>query len=386
MGIRSPILFRYTLLILLGVFVCILTALIVESILQRQDERSKHAPYVLVNPTSIPTPMTVSQTSSPFQIKASIPYWDQQRGFSSFKKNIELIGFLQLFWYYLTHEGTIEPYQYAKEDRTIIDYAHTHGVKVIAVITNLPNEGEWDSHRVELAIGDSSQRKKHIGSIVEKMNMLGFDGVDIDYENVDGSQRENFSLFIHELGGELHKKGKILMVAVHPKTNQDSENENGVFQDWKSLARDADQINIMAYDEHWDESSPGPIASTDWVRRIIGYARTLGLPDEKLFLGVPLYGYDWAKKDGLVADGLTYGEAQSLLRKAGGEEKWDVYAQSPHFSYTKDDYIHEVWFENAKSTQEKIRLAQEAGFGGVAFWRLGGEDSAVWGVVQDAVK
>ena len=60
------------------------------------------------------------------------------------------------------------------------------------------------------------------------------------------------------------------------------------------------------------------------------------------------------------------------------------YGISPHIGDNEhlllvvDLINHEVWFENGPSVEVKVQLAREAGFGGVTFWRLGGEDPEVW--------
>ena len=62
-----------------------------------------------------------------------------------------------------------------------------------------------------------------------------------------------------------------------------------------------------------------------------------------------------------------------MLQKNKSEE-FDDNSKSPFFTY--DD--HEVWFENARSILAKAQLARNAGFSGITFWRLGGEDPEVW--------
>ncbi len=49
------------------------------------------------------------------------------------------------------------------------------------------------------------------------------------------------------------------------------------------------------------------------------------------------------------------------------------------FSYTDEQgNPHEVWFENSESVIAKMRLAWQQGISGVALWRLGMEDPAMW--------
>lgn len=338
-------------------------------------------------PSSNPTP-TVTQLPTVVQkpqfiVKGSIPYWDQESALSSFTQNVDSFDYINLFWYYLSPDGSIVKYSYAKEDKSIIDFAHDNNVKVFAVVTNLPeyDGSSWDSERVENVIAHDDTKNAHIGKMVSKLNQLEFDGVIIDYEDVNPFLKDDFSSFIKSLSEVLHRSNKLLAVALHPK-NTVSDRGNGAFQDWEALAQHADQLNIMAYGEHWDESNAGPIASLGWVEKIINYTKTLNIPSEKFILGIPLYGYDWNKDHEEAVEGLTYKDIQNLLAEFDKKEEWDSQFLSPYFLYDKNGDNHEVWFENARSVGAKIELAQKAGFAGVTFWRLGGEDQTIWPLVN----
>ena len=326
-------------------------------------------------PRSTPTP-----SSKPLVVKGSIPYWDQQNAFQSFQENISLFNYVNLFWYYLGRSGEVVKYAYAIEDRGIVEYAHANNIKVSAVITNLPEfqGASWDSERVENVISDSEIRNDHIENIIKKINELDFDGIIIDYESVRIDAKENFSIFIRELYIELHENGKELAVVLHPRSgNRIRGEENGWFQDWKVLSEYSDHLQIMAYGEHYDEGEAGPIASLPWVEKIITYAKSLNIPGNKLFLGIPLYGYDWNKDDDSAAEGLTYADVKSIQDEYDVEEKWNDGAKSPYFFYKDGSEDHEVWFENAESVKAKISEAITAQIGGISFWRLGGEDSEI---------
>lgn len=319
------------------------------------------------------------------EVKGSIPYWDQDKAFLAFEKNAEVFSYINLFWYYVTKQGGIGTYQYAKEDKSIIDFAHKNNVKVFAVVTNLPDYdgATWSSNRVENVIDNEKVREKNIDNIITKLEELNFDGVIIDFEEVDASHKENFSRFIEVLSDQLHMKGKLVAVALHPKTADKKKGEEiGLFQDWKELSLYADQLNIMAYNEHWDESSFGPIASLPWIKKIVAYVKTLKLPEEKIFLGIPLYGYDWKENSTDAAKGLTYQDVKDLANVFKAQIQWDSQGKSPYFQYKKNNITHHVWFENAASIREKIILTKQAGFKGITFWRLGGEDSEIWDVVK----
>ena len=323
--------------------------------------------------------------SYPLQVKGAIPYWDQERAVSSFEENIEKINTISLFWYHIGADSDILKYDDAEEDESIIDHAHDKDVKVLAVITNLSDYtgAEWDSDRVREIITDDEKRANHIEDIVELVEDKNFDGVNIDYEELDEDLEDEFSLFIEELSEKMDAKDKIVGVALHPKSGEDlpQEDNGSRAQDWKELARYADELYLMTYGEHWDNSAAGPIASLGWVEKKLIYLQSLGVPLEKFYLGIPLYGEDWNKDKEELGMGLTYTDVQNILDEYDPDVKWDDKQKSPYFFYEKEGDTHEVWFEDARSVGEKIKLANKAGLGGVTFWRLGGEDSDIWKIL-----
>ncbi len=344
----------------------------------KEDDRNK------LQDTSFPAPTLIqSPRKEPLKVKVSIPYWDQERAVKSFKENVEKVNIVSLFWYFLDTNGKIKKYQDAKEDRVLIDFAKANNVKVEVVITNLPEDGSWDSVRVEKILKNDNLRKKHIDEIVELTRKLNLDGVDIDYEQLDTNLMNNFSAFIKDLGKALDTQDKYLGVALHPKSADGTIGEqNGAkAQDWEELAKGADNLYIMAFGEHWDEGESGPIASFPWVERIVGYAESFGI-QEKLFLVIPLYGYSWQAESDERATGLTYSDIAKVIQKNQITFEWDETAQSPHFHYDSQGESYEVWFENAQSVAEKIKLAKRFAFSGISFWRLGGEDPNIWPIVR----
>ena len=311
---------------------------------------------------------------------ASIPYWDQERAFLSFKEHVNQIDYVSLFWYNLRSNGSIATYQYAKEDESIIDYAKKNGVKTFVLIANLPDEDDgenWDSKRVERVIIDPEKRKNHINDIATLVERNDVDGVNIDYENLDDDLEPYFTQFINELSEALHDKGKIVAVALHP---QQSNDDHTWAQNWKKLALSADQLIIMAYDEHWVEGDPGPIASYSWVKGTLEFARDLTIPMEKVLLGMPLFGNDWGGKRGGI--GIEYEDAIRLAETYEVTPTFDEKTFSLYFTYRSQGRSHEVWFEDVRSFLKKLELANEFRVAGIALWRLGREDTRIWDYIS----
>src|SRR3990167_7821725 len=138
--------------------------------------------------------------NKPLFIRGSIPYWEQEKAYLSFSQNASKFDYISLYWYYLGKDGQIKKYRGAKEDLNIIKLAHDNNVKVGAIVTNLLDDEDlgWNSARVEAFIKNDSAIETHVNSIGEKLTNTGFDGVIVDYELVDKSQKENFSKFVKE--------------------------------------------------------------------------------------------------------------------------------------------------------------------------------------------
>ncbi|HYF12859.1 MAG TPA: glycosyl hydrolase family 18 protein [Candidatus Paceibacterota bacterium] len=309
----------------------------------------------------------------------SIPYWDQDRAVRVFKENVEKFDIISLFWYRLEEDGTINPYSGAEIDSSLIEYAHANNVKVLALISNLPEDGDWDPERVDAVIDSPDSRARHIAEIVALVEEHNFDGVNIDYEFLLNRQKNEFSAFIEDLSRELHLRNKIVAVAIH--AHEPGSTKRG--QDVRAIAQHADILAVMAFDEHWQSAAPGPIASIEWVRGVLEYILSRGVDPKRVFLCIPLFGYDWTQ--GIErADGLEYTD---VVRVANREKEalvqYDEGLEQPHFIYTDArGNKHDVWFENARSFEAKLELAKELDIAGLAFWRLGGEDDRIYELLE----
>jgi spore germination protein YaaH len=46
-----------------------------------------------------------------------------------------------------------------------------------------------------------------------------YDGIDVDYEDLEANDRDAYSTFLRELAAAVHAAGKILTSTVHPKVS-----------------------------------------------------------------------------------------------------------------------------------------------------------------------
>ncbi len=135
----------------------------------------------------------------------------------------------------------------------------------------------------------------------------------------------------------------------------------------------------MAYDYSWETSPAGPIAPLSWVDSVAAFAVTQ-IPAAKVELGMSLYGYDWVGGRG---EGVTHDVVTSRLTSFGATRTWDSAAAEPTFSYTSGGSAHTVYYADAQSVTARLAVVDKHALAAAAFWRLGGEDPAVWTAVRN---
>lgn len=130
----------------------------------------------------------------------------------------------------------------------------------------------------------------------------------------------------------------------------------------------------------------------DKVRRVVDYGVTV-IPPEKIFLGMPNYGYDWRLPfvaGETIARSLSNVEAVELAKEKNAEILFDEVAQSPYFNYfmreNSRSFEHVVWFEDARSVAAMLGLVQEYALRGFAVWNLMRYFPQMWLVVNNTFR
>jgi spore germination protein len=310
---------------------------------------------------------------------AYVPYWDQQRGFASLRRNLDLVDEVSPFWYSLDRRGRVvlADDEHTTVDRSTVRFLQRRGIRVLPTVTNLRN-GDWAPELVSGMLHDPAAVDRHVRALTALAVDEGYDGIDLDYEDLRAADREAYSAFLRRLAGALHAADKLLTTSVHPKVSDAGYDERNRAQDYRAIGAAVDQVRVMTYDYSWETSPPGPVAPAGWVEDVIAWTVTQ-VPPEKVVLGAVLLGYDWVAGRGETVD---HGQAVALARRHGAEIARDR-DRAPWFRYQDAaGRRHEVWWEDAESVAVKLRLVARYGLGGAFFWNLGGEDPAVWPVAR----
>lgn len=264
-----------------------------------------------------------------------------------------------------------------------LSFAGRKGIETHALVHNVQG-GTFDAGLAQRILSSPDLRARVIDEIMERAQEWRVTGIHIDFENVPAEARDDLTRFAGELAARLKPAGLQVSMAV-PASTKETASAWARGYDYGALAQHLDFMVVMTYDQHWRGGPPGPVAGIDWVNDVVDYLLEEGVPREKLVLGLAGYGYDWSvhQVGSQWAQAITYSQAMSRLQEAQRRNphvqlQWDEKAQVPFFTY--DDRI--VYFENRDSLSHKLELARNRGLGGVALWRIGQEDPALWPLLQ----
>ncbi|RMF08494.1 MAG: T9SS C-terminal target domain-containing protein [Candidatus Neomarinimicrobiota bacterium] len=252
----------------------------------------------------------------------------------------------------------------------LINAAHAHGVKVVLCATL------FNSSSMETLLSSADRRQTLITNLLSQVQAGQADGVNIDFEGLPASQKQNMVQFITDLTTTFHTQipGSEVTLAM-PAVDWNHA------WDYSALAGIADGLFIMGYDYHWSGSSTtGAVApltggtyNVSWS--VSDYLASTGNRADKLILGVPYYGIEWpavSSSPGAATTGTgsskIYNTAVVLAATYG--RNWDTNSQTPWYAYSSGGW-HQGWYDDAQSLELKYDLALSQNLQGVGIWALG---------------
>lgn len=297
------------------------------------------------------------------------------------RTQLPYLSYFTPFTYGITQSGGLVDL----DDIALIEAARESGVRTLMHLSTLTEEGNFSNERASLIFNNSELQENLIQDIIQNMQNKGYNGLDVDFEFIYPEERYEYIDFLNNLRTRINPLGYPLLSAVAPKT---SDTQRGVLyegHDYAGIGGAANAVLLMTYEWGYTFGPPLAVAPLPNVRRVAEYALTR-IPANKLFLGIPTYGYDWTlpyERGNPGAPSLSPVEAVNLARQYGAEIQFDENSQAPWFRYTADGVEHEVWFEDARSIQKKLALARELNMTGVGYWNSMREFPQNWIVLNN---
>ena len=278
-----------------------------------------------------------------------------------------------------------------------VSYAHKQNVEVWMTVRDFDGGISSEKESYEL-LSYTSRRETLITQLIAEALRVGVDGINVDFEKISDKCGEHYIEFIRELSVKCRQNGLVLSVDNYvPKrfnTHYDS-NEQGIVEDY---------VVIMGYDEYYAGSpEAGPVYSYNYVKE--GITETLKeVPAEKVISGIPFFTRLWketpkteeelksdkgtdAEQYSATVESDAYGmdNAQAIVKQAGVDTTWDKKAGQNYATWEADGSKYEIWLEDSKSIEAKLKLMKKYKLAGTAEWSLGQESSDIWNLIQKYV-
>jgi peptidoglycan-N-acetylglucosamine deacetylase len=317
--------------------------------------------------------------------------WDSA-SFASLQQNHQQIGLLFPEWLHVTSaDGRLRAADSSRQLFEVVNPADISRIdvevmpflkqkpgrtQVFPLVNNYnPVTKQWID--ISRFLNDDAARRTFREQLLAFLRSGDYRGLVLDLEQIPREAQPDFQKLVAELGKELHRHNRKLFVAV-PGGSADFN--------YKVLARHADTLILMLYDQHHEAGKPGPIAAQAIFERHLREAIRL-VPRTKLMVALGNYGYDWTSADArvLAARSVTVPEAWKLAYHAGKSIELERDSLNPHVTFTDDsNQRHDLWFLDAVTAFNQMRAANRLGVDAFALWRLGAEDPSLWAVWSDA--
>lgn len=242
-------------------------------------------------------------------------------------------------------------------------------------------------------LGDEKALNNLINQVREQVVEKKFDGVNVDFEyqgDPTAILNQSFLSFLEKL-----RKVEVGKISVDVFVN--TINKGGTEQ-ISNLIKKVDELIVMAYDFHRPgvdfAGAVAPIEAPMGERSILEVVTNItniGLDRNKIVLAFPFYGYEWKTETEEFGSQIKRGwyqmsswdRTKKLIEEKGLEVNWDETSMTPWLVFEEENEIHQIYYENKKSMDIKVKLAKDNGFRGVGFWALGyeGEENVL--VVDD---
>ena len=216
-----------------------------------------------------------------------------------------------------------------------------------------------------------------VNKLVGEAKSYGFDGINLDYENIKSAYAKDYLQFVRELSVACERNGIVLST-----DNYKPEAYNRCYN-LKEQSRFVDYVIVMAYDEHYAGTDAGSVASLPWVEQGVQDTITEVAP-ERTILAIPFYTRLWKTTGGAVtSEAIGMDEAQNVLSANAVESVWDGSVGQNYATFEQDNSTYQIWLEDAQSIAEKVKLIPKYNLAGVAQWKLGFENSSIWQTISD---
>ena len=283
-------------------------------------------------------------------------------------------------FFYMTKYSTTNVYEnVGNEGIAYVNWAHGNGYQVWPMFTN-SNMSETSK-----MLSDYKSRETVINQIIKYIKQYNLDGINIDFEGMYETDKDNFSRLLIEIRPRLNEIGAVLSVDV---TAPDGAPEWSLCYDRYTIGKVVDYVMFMAYDQYGvSATKAGTTAGHNWVEANV--KKFLGQEEvkaEKIILGIPFYTRVWKESNGNVTSSVVnIGNVNNVI-PSNATKTWDEDLQQYYVEYTRGGATYKIWVEDEKSIEAKLDLVSKYNLGGAAYWEYDRATNSIWNLIESKIK
>lgn len=270
-----------------------------------------------------------------------------------------------------------------------------------------------DNALIEAILNNNTMQENLITDTTKEITTHKLNGVNIDFEYTGEPAlvyRQEFTSFSKKLESQLkHQSSNAkLSLSIMPLAGSKKD-----LYDFPKITSIYDRFIGMSYDYYGKNADiAGPIAPMkgfkenkyffDITTTYEDYLKYI--PKEKLAMGIPYYGWEWAVLDGKKINSKTLAPANpnnytAIISYARGREDtdikknqcyWDDYALETWCWYTDktSGTDRQLWPVDNRFIQTRFTYAKKQHFGGIAIWTLGLDKNYpdLWDMIKTTFK
>lgn len=260
-------------------------------------------------------------------------------------------------------------------DETYVQRAHNAGVEVWGLCNDFSKEID-----IAVVLSNTASRERLENKLLSMAIEYNLDGLNIDFENIKEESGEDFIQFVREMAVKCSNNGIVLSINDYVPVSYRE------YYNYEEQGEVADYVVIMAYDEHYSGSEEaGSVSSIGFVNDAVSKITGM-VSEERVIMALPFYTRLWKlSNEGLTSAAYSMSGAQSILDDRGMKPSWDTATGQYYAEYQEGGATFQIWLEEEKSIEEKLKAVTQSGVHNVSFWRLGFEKTEVWNTVANYI-
>lgn len=245
--------------------------------------------------------------------------------------------------------------------------------------------------------GNATAQQTLIDNLINLVQARGAHGVNIDFEGLPSGQKTNFANFMVSLSNQMHSAipGSEVSTVLY------AVDWSNVF-DFSIMEPAVDHYIIMGYAYYYAGS--GTAGPTDplyhfgssynyTLSKSITYYLDKGCPKDKLILGLPSYGYEWATSSTSIPSSTTAsGSAKTfnvIMNNSSGNysaanHQWEQDSYADAFVFN-DGTTKQCFISLDSAWRKRLEHVNNTGIGGIGIWALGYDNgyTDLWDAIGD---